>query len=322
MKRRFILVNEEKFYGPLRHGLERLGLQTIGNDWTPGAATLQETLACFVGFYDCLRYPIKVWRLRQHLRRSGVPLVAWNRDAPHYMNRKPWRLDLLDHARLLDIYATHTLIDTSRQFADTVLYLANGVDADTYAIKGNATETMAKLRDPAQYQWDVSFFGSMDGDRYKEMRNREAFFAQLTERLRDSGIRFLFREAAGMSVAEQIALIQNSRINLNYGASCEYGAAVASGLPERCYGIPAVGGFLLCDRRTHALTDFTPGQNWAEFNDLDDCVKKIRFWLAHFDRARELAENCHQHVISHHTYQHRATTLHAALLDWHQTRRS
>lgn len=318
MTRQRILVNETKFYGSLQRALERRGLTVAFNDWAPSDSMLRETLACFVGFYDCLRHPFRIWRLRQRLRRFGVPLVAWNRDAPHYLNRKPWRLDLLDRARLLDIYATHTLIDTTRRFADTVLYLPNGVDIDSYSIKGDPAAVMAKLRRPEQYRWDVSFFGAIDGKRYKEMRTREAFFSALAERLSGKNIRFLFREASGMSIAEQIELIQTSRINLNFGASCEYGALVASGLPERCYGIPACGGFLLCDRRTHARDDFIPGENWAEFDGLDDCVEKIDYWLAHFDAARDLAEHCHRHVINHHTYQHRAAAVHEALLAWHQ----
>ena len=319
MTRKVLLVNEQKFYGPLQRGLEARGLEILRDDWMPDPALLQETLACFVWFYDCLRHPVKVWRLRRRLHRYGVPLVAWNRDAPHYLNRKPWRLDLLDRFRLLDIYATHTLIDTSRQFADKVLYLPNGVDDDAYSIKGSVVDAMARMRGLEQYQWDVSFFGSMDGKRHKEMKNREVFFAALTRRLEGTGIRFLFREASGMSITEQTELIQTSRINLNFGASCEYGASTASGLPERCYGIPALGGFLLCDRRTHARTDFTPGVNWAEFDGLDDCVEKIRFWLAHFDSARDLAERCHEHVMSHHTYRLRAETLYQALLAWHNT---
>ena len=96
---------------------------------------------------------------------------------------------------------------------------------------------------------------------------------------------------------------------------------MASGLPERCYGIPACGGFLLCDKRTHARDDFTPGDNWAEFDGLDDCVAKIVFWLENFSAARDLAERCHAHVMARHTYAHRAATLHDALLAWHEGQR-
>lgn len=297
----------------LEAALERRGLV-----FQPLAADLDDGLACIVWFYAPLRHPLELWRLKRMLARRGVPLLAWNRDAPHYLNRAGWRLDLLDRARLLDIYATHTLIDHQRRFADAMLYLPNAADTAGYHLQGR---TLAQLRDSSAYEWDVSFFGAMDGARYKEMHARQEFFVALGDRLRARGIRFLFREAAGLDVDAQVSLIQRTRINLNFGASCDYGAPVASGLPERCYGIPASGGFLLCDRRTHARDDFTPSENWAEFDGLDDCVGKIEYWLAHFDAARGLAERCHAHVLAHHTYANRAEKLHSALLDWHGGKR-
>jgi len=316
VQRNLILINQDKFYQPLQRGLEARGLDAVFDQWRPDAVSLDRTLACFISFYDCLRHPLRVWQLKQKLKQHGVPLVAWNRDAPHYHNRRPWRLDLLNKVRQLDIYATHTLIDT-RTFADCVLYLPNAADTTRYHLGYNPEATLARLRDPAAYRYDVSFFGAMDGARYKEMRPRQEFFTALADKLQARNIRYLFCESAGMTVAEQIALIQSSRINLNFGASCEYGASVASGLPERCYGIPAAGGFLLCDQRTHAADDFEIGVNWAQFDTLDDAVYKIERYLAHLDQARAIAENAHAHILRHHTYAHRAEKLHTALLAWH-----
>ncbi|MBL8399231.1 MAG: glycosyltransferase [Candidatus Accumulibacter sp.] len=315
-----LIINHRGFVKPVRNALIDMGLSIVDEVWLPSDDLLRKSIACHVWFYDCLRYPWKILRLKQRLQRHGVPLFAWNRDAPHYLNRKAWRLDLLDHFKLLDIYASHTLVDR-RRFAPIVLYLPNAADLDIYHPAGNVETVFNRLRHPDNYQYDVSFFGSMTGARYKEDEDRERFFSALSQRLSAIGIRFLFCEAERMSAAEQIRLIQNSRINLNYGARCEYGSPLASGLPERCYGIPACGGFLLCDRRTHARDDFTPGENWAEFDGVDDCVEKITYWLAHFDLARDLAERCHHHVMTHHTYAHRARTLHQTLLDWHQSRR-
>ena len=274
-------------------------------------------LGAYTWFYEGLRHPLTIWGMRCWSRRQRIPLFVWNQDAPHYLNRAGWRLDVLDHARLYDIYATHTLVD-ARRFADTVLYFPNAADTTRYNLAGNSLEA---LRETASYDYDVSFFGAMDGSRYKEMQGRQDFFAALGERLKARKIRFLFREASGMSIAEQVALIQKSRINLNFGASCDYGAPLATGLPERCYGIPACGGFLLCDKRRHARDDFTPGDNWAEFEGLDDCLARIEFWLANFAAARDLAERCHTHVMARHTYAHRAATLHDALLAWHGGKR-
>lgn len=284
-------------------------------------AVLQSGLACFDWFYQALRYPVRTWKLKRLLNRHGIPLVTWNRDAPHYLNRASWRLNLLDVSQMFDIYATHSLADEGRTFAGLQLYLPNAADLDNYSIKGDADQVLARLRQDGSYRYDVSFFGAMDGDRYKEMREREVFFKELSGRLSSMGIRYLFREASGMSVGEQIRLIQESKISLNFGASCEYGFPQAFGLPERCYGIPAVGGFLLCDKRVHARDDFTVGENWAEFDGLDDCVSQIQYWLSHFDAARHLAEKCYHHVMSHHTYQQRAEKLLGAIHDWRNGRR-
>lgn len=278
----------------------------------------QRILGAYTWFYEGLRHPLTVWGMHRFLARRGIPLFVWNQDAPHYLNRAAWRLDWLNRARLFDLYATHSLVDARRDFADATLYLANAADTARYHLHD---ASLASLRDPSGYDCDVSFFGAMDGDRYPEMKPRQAFFAALGEHLRARNIRFVFRESAGMSAEEQVALIQKSRINLNFGASCDYLAPLASGLPERCYGIPASGGFLLCDRRTHARDDFTPGENWAEFDGLEDCVAKIAHWLENFGAARDLAERCHAHVMARHTYAHRAATLHNALLAWHQGKR-
>ena len=315
-----LLITHDSLHPALRRELAARGLDLRESlSWSDADRRAPDRiLGAYTWFYKGLRHPLEVWRMHRWLRQRKIPLFVWNQDAPHYLNRASWRLDLLDRARLFDIYATHSLIASRRRFADSVLYLANAADTARYQLRG---ATLAELRNPAGYEQDVSFFGAMDGSRYKEMRPRQEFFTALGQRLRERGIRFLFRESAGMSAEQQVALIQKSRINLNFGASCDYGAPLASGLPERCYGIPAAGGFLLCDQRRHAGDDFTPGDNWAEFNGLDDCVAKIDFWLANFGAARELAERCHAHVMTQHTYAHRAATLHDALLAWHQGKR-
>ncbi len=319
-----LLVSHASLHPALRRELTARGLVLRESQrWQDTNRSQPErVLGAYTWFYEGLRHPLQVWRMHHWLQQHGIPLFAWNQDAPHYLNyTKPsrsWRLYIAQMLRLFDIYATHTLIDKNRRFAETTLYLPNAADTAHYHLHGR---TLSELRNQAAYEWDVSFFGAMDGTRYKEMRPRQAFFHALSKRLTALGIRHLFREAKGLSTEAQVQLIQTSHINLNFGASCEYGSPVASGLPERCYGIPACGGFLLSDRRTHAQDDFTPGENWAEFDSLDDCVDKIQYWLSHFDKARDLAERCHAHVLNHHTYAHRAEKLLNAIAAWHEGRR-
>ena len=318
--RHILLCYRNRLHPALHRELVKLGLELRDcRDWHEiPDSDRSMILGCFIWFYDCIRHPINTLRLKRFLRQNGIPLFAWNQDAPHYLNRAKWRLDWLNSVRLLDVYATHTLADTTRSFADLQLYLPNAADTLHYHLNGKA---LVDLRNPDIYEYDVSFFGAMNGEKYKEMRNRQAFFSALATRLSEAGIRYHFCEAQGMTTDEQIAMIQRSRINLNFGASCEFGFTTGSGLPERCYGIPAVGGFLLCDKRTHAMDDFSVGKNWAEFDGLDDCVEKIKYWLVNFDQARLLAERCFAHVVTTHTYAQRAEELRATLVSWHAGKR-
>ena len=321
--RTHLLINYPKFPASLKRGLAERGIVLIENDWQPEAGLLQRTLACVVDFGGSIKHPLRALAWKRHLSRRGVPVFAWNRDAPHNNNIRPWRLALFDRLRPLDLYATHSLIDARWSFADTVLYLPNAADTAAYNLRGEPEAVLARLRDPGQYRWDVSFFGALDGDRYKEAEGRKAFFGALAARLDALGIRHRFVDTTRtpMSLEEQVGLIQCSRINLNFGARCDYGGFSASGLPDRCFGIPACGGFLLTDRRTHTADSFEIGRHLDEFADLDECITKIRHALGNFSLSRSTAEAGWRHVMRCHTYARRAETMHKALLDWHAGRR-
>ena len=321
--RTHLLINHAKFPAPLKHALAGRGLVLIEDDRQPASDLLRRALACVADFGGGVRHPLRALAWGRRMSRQGVPVIAWNRDAPHNNNLPPWRLTLFDRLRPLDIYATHSLVDTRWGFADTALFLPNAVDTSAYNLRGDPETVLTRLRDPGQYQWDVSFFGALDGGRYKEAADRQAFFGEMAARLDAFGIchRFVDTTHAVLSPDEQVALIQESRINLNFGARCDFGGFSASGLPERHFGIPACGGFLLTDRRIHTADSFEIGRHLDEFADLDECVEKIRSHLDDFDRSRDMAESGWRHVMRHHTYANRAETVHRALMDWHAGRR-
>jgi len=316
---RVILDNTPKGPTPLIGAIQELGVEVVRDAWQPDAALLARVDACFVSFYDCLKRPLEVWRLKRALARRAAPLVVWNRDAPGYMNKAPWRLALLERAKLIDIYASHALAD-GRRFAHTQLLLQNAAQTDVYNLGGLRLED---LDDPARYRYEVGFFGLLDGEAYKEYRARAQFFDALAQRLAGRGIvhSFIDTRRTALSPAEQRELIQRTRINLSFGAGCEYGYAVGHGLPERCFGIPACGGFLLSDRRLHAADAFEPGSEWIEFQGLDEADARIAHFLAHFGEARAVAARAHARVMREHTFRHRAGEMLSAINAWRAARR-
>jgi spore maturation protein CgeB len=122
------------------------------------------------------------------------------------------------------------------------------------------------------------------------------------------GLQVLFRDSSGVPTVEQLEIIRRSRINLSALAACDAGSGRSWGLPERCYGVPACGGFLLSDARRHAGDDFSVDER-AQFEGLDDCVERIRHFLARPQAMRAIAERAHARVQSEHLYRHRAARL-------------
>jgi len=238
--------------------------------------------------------------------KKGAPVIAVN-DGKIVRIGKSKRLGRF--VKLLDVYATHTLQPTY-DFAAVKEYLPNAVWTRNFNLHGR---TLEEMRDSAFYRWDVSFVGNLDGVRYREHAERQRFLAALAPRLEAHGLRVLFRHSSGMSEVEQIEVIQRSVINLSYRSSCDHrsrsGAEMSWGLPERCYGVPARGGFVLADERRHAADDFDVSREWASYRDFEDCVARTRYFAAHFPETRAIAEAAHARVMHEHTYEHRAQRL-------------
>lgn len=305
------IVNYRNFT-PIIEGLKAHGYDVIENEWEPSDEHLRDCHGYLICMYNGIKQPLRFHRLHTRLKQRGIPLITWNRDGPWHKGEKAWRLWLLKHVRFLDIYATHTLQDSDR-FAPSVVYLPNAAWTNAYNLAGTSLE---QLRDPRHYRYDVSFFGRLDAIKYPEMRDREDFFAEIERRLQRYGITSFFKHSEAMSFPDQIELIQRSRINMNYWAGCDDGPEKSWGLPERCYGVQACGGFLLSDFRRHAENDFAVGKEWIYFEDIDDAVAKIRHHLEHFDETRRIAEAAHARVMKDHTYIHRARSLIEAATAW------
>lgn len=299
-----VLLNFRSGFAGLREGFEALGHEVIENAWAPETAQLHEAVLCVADFVDCARRFARTLELKRRLSRARIPFIALNRDAPWHRGVHPLRLASIAWLAPFDGYATHSMQDAHR-FAHRVAYCPNAAREGIY----HASDAeLAQMRDSSWHRWDVSFVGNLDAGRYREHARRLDFMRALQERLGAQGIVTLLRDARELSGAEQREMIQKSRINLSVWAACDAGAETSWGLPERCYGVPACGGFLLSDRRHHAAEDFAP-QEWAEFADLEDCVRRVREFLEHPARARDIAERAQVRVLRDHGYRRRAARL-------------
>ncbi len=236
MPRDTIILNYRNGFPQLREAFEHIGYRVVKNDWTPAPELLAHTEICVVNLYEAIRNPWSTVWLKRRLQQAGVPLIGLDRDAPWHMGIRWRRLALFRLLRPLDIYASHT-IQPGWNFAPIKLYSPNAVWVRTFNLHGHSLEEM---RDSNFYEYDVSFLGNLDGQRFKEHAKREHFFEVLSRRLAPLGIRCRFAQWTGVALSEQVHLIQRSRINLNYGAAADYGAVPSWGFARallRCSGL-------------------------------------------------------------------------------------
>jgi len=299
-----VLLNIRAGIAGLREGFEALGCEVIENQWAPEGAVLDGAALCVADFVDCARQLARTLGLRRRLARTRVPLLALNRDAPFNRGVHPMRLAALRGLRPFDVYAAHSMQEAGR-YARRTLYFPNAARESVYNVSDAA---VAALRDPARYRWDVSFLGNLDAARFREHARRVEFLHALAAKLDKMGLRTSFRDSTGIPAEEQVGIIRASRINLSVMAGCDAGGESSWGLPERCYGVPAAGGFLLSDRRRHAAGDFADDER-AEYDGMDDCLRQIRYFLEHFDQARAIAERARARVARDHGYRNRAARL-------------
>ena len=299
-----VLLNFRGSFAGLREGFQALDCEVSEDQWAPERAALEGTALCVADFVDCARRVRRTLALKQRLARAGVPFIALNRDAPFNRGIHATRLGVIAWLKPFDAYATHSM-QRAERYAARTLYCPNAARASSYHVN---EEQLRAMRDPGSYRWDVSFFGNLDAGRYREHARRAEFLHVLKGRLEKQNLKVLFRDSEGLSAPEQLELIRTSRINLSTIAACDAGAEPSWGLSERCYGVPACGGFLLSDRRKHAAEDFADDER-AEYEGLDDCVAQIRHHLADFGAARAIAERAQARVAREHGYRNRARRL-------------
>ena len=295
-----VVLDFRKGFAGLREGFEALGHE-VSED---AEGSLEDVRLCIADLTDSARRLRRTLAIGRRLRAQHAVFVALDRDAPWHRGVHRTRLALLSGVKPFAACATHSMQSAGR-FAPQTAYCPNAARENRFHASKEEIEAM---RDPAYYRWDVSFAGNLDAARYPEHAARVKFLEALEVRLQAKKLRIRFQDSTGVSEPEQLDLIKRSRINLSVAVACDAGPEPSWGLPERCYGVPAAGGFLLCDRRRHARDDFAADE-WADYESLDDCVAKIRLFLSRKENARAIAERAHARVWREHLYRHRAARL-------------
>lgn len=95
-------------------------------------------------------------------------------------------------------------------------------------------------------------------------------------------------------------VFRKSKINLNLTLR-----GIKSGVPLRAFDIMGSGGFLLSNFQADFLDLFVPEEDFVYYEDKEDLLQKIDYYLHHEEERKAIARNGHDKVAERHTYRHR-----------------
>ena len=106
-----------------------------------------------------------------------------------------------------------------------------------------------------------------------------------------------------------------SRVNLNLHSSpwCDGVNPVGDFVNPRTFELAGARCFQLVDERSELAHFFEPGVELVTFADIDECRRKLRYYLDHPDERAEIAAAGQRRALAEHTYRHRMESAMEAL---------
>ncbi len=99
-------------------------------------------------------------------------------------------------------------------------------------------------------------------------------------------------------------VFKQAKINLNITLR-----SIHNGIPLRAFDIMGAGGFLFTNFQADFLDFFVPGEDFDYFENKDDMLNKIDYYLSHEDERAQIAANGFCKIAANHTYVHRAAEI-------------
>lgn len=93
---------------------------------------------------------------------------------------------------------------------------------------------------------------------------------------------------------------KKAKINLNITLR-----SIKSGIPLRAFDILGAGGFLLTNYQADFMDFFIPDIDFVFYENKKDMLDKIKYYLAHENERKEIAQNGFEKIVSCHTFKHR-----------------
>jgi spore maturation protein CgeB len=168
------------------------------------------------------------------------------------------------------------------------MYKSQGANAflSTWAVPIQWIKKPKKAKD---CKYKVSFVGTAHGDRKNKI-----------QKLRDAGIEvscFGYGWEYGAVEADEIPKIfNNSIISLNFANS-----SGENQIKARVFEVTGSGGFLFTEDAKN-LNKFFNKNEIVVYNDMDDCIRKIKYYLEHYEERNIMVQKSFKKTSTKYTY--------------------
>ncbi len=292
---------------PLVAALREIGQEVIQCDYHQFESLLPGCIGYYGNLFSEIKRPSTFVAMRRALTRQSIPYIFWNRDAPWHVGIKPHYRYLLQAMKPVDLYLAHSIQDAGWFTRGEPHYFPNA--ARRSYCQATLSPAFAK---PELWRYDISFFGAIGNEKRTNCLHRKIFLDTVRSHLEQRGIvtrwRIIDTIHEPLTEVQQLELIRTTRINLNFGAMCDLPGNPSWGMPERVFGIPAAGGFLLTDWR-ESIPDTFPDDSCDHFRTPSECVEKIIHYLGNPEIMCARGKRLHTEVLAHNTYEVRAKQL-------------
>lgn len=174
-------------------------------------------------------------------------------------------------------------------------FLAHGFDPETHAPSVSSTS------DVSRYSCAVSFIGNISERKIAVLRHLANGISGVDLKIWGPDVWLVmpeFYQGQPVFGQEYAKAIQHSRINLGLLSEKRAGSSSGDLVTARSFEIPAAGGFMLHERTAEAESYFEDGKECAFFDDPDDLVAKVRYYLDNDKERHSIADAGRQRCLT------------------------
>ncbi len=106
----------------------------------------------------------------------------------------------------------------------------------------------------------------------------------------------IINHGVAKSFSQMPHVYRNSKINLNITMR-----AIRTGLPQRIWDVMACRGFLITNNQDEIKDFFIPGVHLETYDDKEELLEKIQYYLEHEDIREKIAQKGYEEVCEKHT---------------------